>query len=932
MTTNNYTVFPNKSTQSLSQDAYYHTFYQVSKNNPNVMTVSTYDNNKTLVESVDVSFGPYSITETLQILDQNGTNPFVVGSNHTGSSKLSMDVAYFDVFNRYLTPAQQRGVMTNTIKINTYAKYEVKTVQNVLGQTVFALKGPGETDFVSQPDLSFNAGDTFMFDVSDPTMTGYSLVFGTTVDDSSSIVTDYVTTNGSKILLDISGDYTGDALVYFEDTSAGMGYVSGDVVTYNIGDLTTESEVSTMLSNIGFNSNDYSSQYLFFDDLYNEGLTIPGRTPTSDASPNLYDSSTGQYLLPYPQFQKAIDILGWGKGVQGGIIGTFANATTLNIYYGTSTIKRTDLTLIANVYTPACILRIRDGVTTELDRTWTWSEWNNGINAWTVADRLDQIQRKVTVNVAAGDTIVVGDKALQSNVNNQYYVGQSNLYAIEKPVTAYTVTVANGVFYIDDDYQPQLTFTAGETYVFDQSDPSNTGHPLVIGTTADNLGSLVSYQTVVGTPGQPGAYTSFTATADTVYYFCYYHTGMGSIQVDYTVKTVTNVLGDDVYAFDTNGDGTFYNQPDLTFAVGSTYFFDTSQIASGYTLSFGTTIDGTPDTSVVSSPIPNILMLDLTAKTGDPYTYFDSTNAGMRYVDKPVISLSFLANSVLGGWFSEPINTYSYTLSGNSNTFANGDYQISQVEPNGSYAGRLHYLLDSGTSGYPGYDFMHDPPKYSGGNYIGTLSTTAGGTTYSGPWMQLTMPYSMVITQIDFYSRPHEAYSAGSFHIFGSNDGGTTFTHLLSPTLNYDANFQAIITFSGITTAYSTYRISTPTLLTTGGVTAQSEYLGLTGNVTAPAPTYEVTVVNGVFYIDNDYQPQFPFTAGETYVFDQSDPSNTGHPLVIGTTADNLGSLVSYQTVVGTPGQPGAYTSFTATSDTVYYFCYYHPGMGAQSN
>lgn len=225
MTTNNYTVFPNKSTQSLSQDAYYHTFYQVSKNNPNVMTVSTYDNNKTLVESVDVSFGPYSITETLQILDQNGTNPFVVGSNHSGSSKLSMDVDYFDVFNRYLTPAQQRGVMTNTIDLvtNYYATYEVKTVQNVLGQTVFALKGPGETDFVTQPDLSFNAGDTFMFDVSDPTMTGYSLVFGTTVDDSSSIVTDYVTTNGSKILLDISGDYTGDALVYFEDTIAGMG-------------------------------------------------------------------------------------------------------------------------------------------------------------------------------------------------------------------------------------------------------------------------------------------------------------------------------------------------------------------------------------------------------------------------------------------------------------------------------------------------------------------------------------------------------------------------------------------------------------------------------------------------------------------------------------------------------------------------------------
>jgi hypothetical protein len=30
----------------------------------------------------------------------------------------------------------------------------------------------------------------------------------------------------------------------------------------------------------------------------------------------------------------------------------------------------------------------------------------------------------------------------------------------------------------------------------------------------------------------------------------------------------------------------------------------------------------------------------------------------------------------------------------------------------------------------------------------------------------------------------------------------------------------------------------------------------------------------------------------------------------------------NYQTVVGMPGQPGAYTSFTATSETVVYFSY----------
>ena len=54
----------------------------------------------------------------------------------------------------------------------------VKVVQNVLGQSVFSVKLAGQSDFVMQPDLSFNAGDVYTFDVSDPSMSGYSLVFG----------------------------------------------------------------------------------------------------------------------------------------------------------------------------------------------------------------------------------------------------------------------------------------------------------------------------------------------------------------------------------------------------------------------------------------------------------------------------------------------------------------------------------------------------------------------------------------------------------------------------------------------------------------------------------------------------------------------------------------------------------------------------------
>ena len=116
MTDYSYNFFANKSTQSLAQDTYYHTFYQVSQENPNTMITYTYDNSKNLIETFDVSFGPFSVSEALQILDQSGANPYVVGTNSTGTEFRSMDIGYFDIYNRLLTTSQHKGVMTKVNK------------------------------------------------------------------------------------------------------------------------------------------------------------------------------------------------------------------------------------------------------------------------------------------------------------------------------------------------------------------------------------------------------------------------------------------------------------------------------------------------------------------------------------------------------------------------------------------------------------------------------------------------------------------------------------------------------------------------------------------------------------------------------------------------------------------------------------------------
>jgi len=177
----------------------------------------------------------------------------------------------------------------------------------------------------------------------------------------------------------------------------------------------------------------------------------------------------------------------------------------------------------------------------------------------------DIVGAMVTGNTETGITVTYDDTGAKLN----FVVDDSQ--KVKEPhsatATTFTVTVdsktsdhrysgsgsSNGYF-IDSVEAPYITLTPGNTYKFDQSDSTNTGHPLRFYYESDKTTEYTTDVTTNGTPGSANAYTLIVATDLTptvLHYQCSSHALMGNT-VNFDTRNLTGFDTDDLTEGTTN--------------------------------------------------------------------------------------------------------------------------------------------------------------------------------------------------------------------------------------------------------------------------------------------------------------------------------------------------------------------------------------------
>ena len=206
-----------------------------------------------------------------------------------------------------------------------------------------------------------------------------------------------------------------------------------------------------------------------------------------------------------------------------------------------------------------------------------------------------------------------------------------------------------------------------------------------------------------------------------------------------------------------------------------------------------------------------------------------------------------------------------------------------------------------------------------------------------------TAPLTTSLDSADIISLVDSAYVQARVSLSAGTDSATVISLVQANSVD------SAEVLSLIDSAYVTARVGSVTGTDSASVIAliDSDYVAsraYTPTEFVSSTTYAVTVgtktsahmyfgqgSTEAYFLDGREAPFIQMIPGQTYVFDQSDASNTSHPLRFYYESDKTTQFTASVTSTGTPGSAGASTTIVvgdATPARLYYQCQFHSLMG----
>ena len=521
----------------------------------------------------------------------------------------------------------------------------------------------------------------------------------------------------------------------------------------------------------------------------------------------------------------------------GGTLGKIPKFSATNSVTDSIMTETTGLITTAGSIKPTSITDTNNGIGTAgqvLSSTGSALDWidNTGegydFNSSTAGNNVDL---NLTSTSGTDDSTVLFTAGSNMTITQS---GGANVTFASEEINEIAVTVqsvgGNNKYFIDGAQQQSLELVAGFTYRLDQSDSSNSTHPLLFSTNPNNSPSApyTTGVTVVGTPGSAGAYTQIILEQDTpkLYYYCQNHANMGGEVIDPRATSADSF---------TATSGTFINFTPTTTQTGAVTL--TGDLSATGTPGTGNFLRG--DNTWAS--VPAAYTLNLTGNSGGPVTVPTGSTIDIEAaagLDTAIVSSGTNRIATISPDYTTAANIVLASADGTSDTlvdaddilFSNGNTvkhaNLSQIK---SYVGGVNASLakDDYTSNGTQTDFVLSNAPFSrlytnvfiNGVYQEKETYTVTGTTLAF----LTAPPTGLSIEVITTVANNIVPGANSLTNYQTTGDGTTIAFNL-PAAPANINFTNVY-INGVYQNKTTYNIAGSTLSFTAGAPATGDLI-----------------------------------------------------------------------------------------------------------